>query len=99
VQKLSGMINWLRPYLGLTPSQFQPLIDLLKGDSDLRAPRKLTPQAKRTIALVEQCLQTKHVWRIAPDVAIHVYILIESMVPFAMIAQWNPAWHDPLHVL
>ncbi|NXK43475.1 POK18 protein, partial [Piprites chloris] len=99
VQKLAGTINWLCPYLGLTPSQIQPLIDLLKGDSDLRAPRKLTPQAKQTIALVEQCMETKQVWSNATDVAIHMYILIESMVPFAMIAQWNPAWHDPMHVL
>ncbi|KFP14580.1 hypothetical protein Z169_11651, partial [Egretta garzetta] len=35
VQKLAGMLNWLRPYLGLTNEQMQPLLQLLKGDIDL----------------------------------------------------------------
>ncbi|NWX52875.1 POK18 protein, partial [Steatornis caripensis] len=38
VQKLAGMLNWLRPYLGLTNEQIQPLLQLLKGDTDLLAP-------------------------------------------------------------
>ncbi|NWX49128.1 POK6 protein, partial [Steatornis caripensis] len=38
VQKLAGMLNWLRPYLGLTNEQMQPLLQLLKGDTDLLAP-------------------------------------------------------------
>ncbi|KAJ7395791.1 endogenous retrovirus group K member 18 Pol protein-like protein [Pitangus sulphuratus] len=59
LQKLAGTINWLRPYFGLTTSQIQPLIDLLKGSSDLYAPRSLTPQAKQAIALVEQQMQTE----------------------------------------
>ncbi|NWQ71981.1 POK18 protein, partial [Neopipo cinnamomea] len=87
IQKLASTINWLRPYLGLTTLQIQPLFDLLKGDLDLRAPRNLTPKAKQVITLVEQQIQTKHVWR------------IDNMVPFAMIAQWNPNWVDHLHVL
>ncbi|NXA21769.1 POK6 protein, partial [Ibidorhyncha struthersii] len=37
VQKLAGVINWVRPYLGLT-SELQPLLELLKGDSDIAAP-------------------------------------------------------------
>ena len=27
VQKLAGVINWVRPYLGLTSSKLQPLLD------------------------------------------------------------------------
>ncbi|NXE80776.1 POK25 protein, partial [Cochlearius cochlearius] len=38
VQKLARMLNWLRPYLGLTNEQMQPLLQLLKGDTDLLAP-------------------------------------------------------------
>ncbi|NXS64487.1 POK6 protein, partial [Brachypteracias leptosomus] len=26
VQKLAGIINWVRPYLGLTSSELQPLL-------------------------------------------------------------------------
>ncbi|NXD87857.1 POK7 protein, partial [Halcyon senegalensis] len=38
VQKLVGVITWLRPHLGLTTAQLSPLFDLLKGDSDLKSP-------------------------------------------------------------
>ncbi|NXS11587.1 POK6 protein, partial [Neodrepanis coruscans] len=38
VPKLAGMINWIRPYLGLTSSKLQPLLELLKGDLDIAAP-------------------------------------------------------------
>ncbi|NXK15842.1 POK6 protein, partial [Herpetotheres cachinnans] len=38
VQKLAGVINWVRPYLGLTSSQLQPLMNLLQGDADISAP-------------------------------------------------------------
>ncbi|KFV08363.1 hypothetical protein N340_02797, partial [Tauraco erythrolophus] len=34
-QKLLGIINWLRPYLGLTTAQLSPLFSILKGDPDL----------------------------------------------------------------
>ncbi|NWS17210.1 POK18 protein, partial [Pachyramphus minor] len=99
VQKFAGTINWLRQYLGLTTFQIQPLIDLLRGDTDLTAPRSLTPQVKQTIALVEQAIQLKHVWRIDTNIAFQVFVRIENMILFAMITQWNPKWGDPLHVL
>ncbi|KFO55718.1 hypothetical protein N302_14833, partial [Corvus brachyrhynchos] len=34
-QKLLGVINWLRSYLGLTVKQLSPLFNILKGDPDL----------------------------------------------------------------
>ncbi|KFO57803.1 hypothetical protein N302_07163, partial [Corvus brachyrhynchos] len=34
-QKLLGIINWLRPYLGLTTAQLSPLFNILKGDPEL----------------------------------------------------------------
>ncbi|KFQ27215.1 hypothetical protein N332_00754, partial [Mesitornis unicolor] len=35
VEKLAGVINWVPPYLGLTSSELQPFLELLKGDSDI----------------------------------------------------------------
>ncbi|NWH68079.1 POK7 protein, partial [Geococcyx californianus] len=37
-QKLLGVINWLRPYLGLTAKQLSPLFNTLKGDPGLNSP-------------------------------------------------------------
>ncbi|NXU92456.1 POK18 protein, partial [Xiphorhynchus elegans] len=99
VQKLAGVINWVRPYLGLTSSKLQPLLDLLQGDSDISAPRTLTPEEKQVVSEVEQAIRQKHVWRIDLAVSVQVFILIDNLTPFAMLAQWNSDWQDPLHVL
>ncbi|NXA21743.1 POK7 protein, partial [Ibidorhyncha struthersii] len=99
VQKLAGVINWVRPYLGLTSSELQPLLELLKGDSGIAAPRVLTPEAKQVSEKVEQAITKRHVWRIDLTVSVQVFVLIHEMIPFAMIAQWNLNWQDPLHVL
>ena len=44
-QKLLGDIQWVRPYLGLTNKQLQPLYDILPGDIELNSPRQLTDSA------------------------------------------------------
>ncbi|NXU92323.1 POK18 protein, partial [Xiphorhynchus elegans] len=99
VQKLAGVINWVRPYLGLVSSKLQPLLDLLQGDSDISAPRTLTPEAKQVVSEVEQAIRQKHVWRIDLAVSVQAFILIDNLTSFAMLAQWNSDWQDPLHVL
>ncbi|NXU90221.1 POK8 protein, partial [Xiphorhynchus elegans] len=99
VQKLAGVINWVQPYLGLTSSKLQPLLDPLQGDSDISAPRTLTPEAKQVVSEVEQPIRQKHLWRIDLAVSVQVFILIDNLTPFAMLAQWNSDWQDPLHVL
>ncbi|NXD80567.1 POK6 protein, partial [Halcyon senegalensis] len=38
VQKVAGIINCMRPCLGLPSSKLQPLLELLKGDTDIAAP-------------------------------------------------------------
>lgn len=48
-QKLLGDINWLRPQLGITIGQLQPLFDILRGDSVPSSPRELTLAAKQTL--------------------------------------------------
>lgn len=52
-QRLLGDIQWIRPYLKLPNSQLQPLYDILPGDTDLNSPRKLTPEGKEALKLVE----------------------------------------------
>ncbi|NXK01187.1 POK11 protein, partial [Corythaixoides concolor] len=99
VQKLAGMINWVRPYLGLTSSKLQPLLELLKGDSNISASRVQTPEAKQVIEETEQAIIQKHVWRIDLTVSVQVFVLIDDLIPFAVLAQWNSDWQDPLHVL
>ncbi|NXF09939.1 POK18 protein, partial [Smithornis capensis] len=88
VQKLTGVINWICPYLGITNVQLQPLLELLEGDTDLTAPRQLTKEAKKAIEAIEFALANKFVWRISPDMELQVYIIV-SVMPYAILAQWN----------
>ena len=57
-QKLLGDIQWVRPYLGLTNKQLQPLYDILPGDIELNSPRQLTDSARVALSLVEKGIQT-----------------------------------------
>ena len=57
-QKLLGDIQWVRPYLGLTNKQLQPLYDILLGDIELNSPRQLTDSARIALSLVEKGIQT-----------------------------------------
>ncbi|NXT43035.1 PO113 protein, partial [Pelecanoides urinatrix] len=38
LQKVLGIINWVRPLLDLKNELLAPLFELLKGDTDLNAP-------------------------------------------------------------
>ncbi|NWH68132.1 POK18 protein, partial [Geococcyx californianus] len=99
VQKLAGTINWLRPYLGLTSSQLQPLFQLLAGDANLKAPRQTTAEVQQLIADVERRLHSKFVYRIDLDQEIQLITLFDKQIPYAIIGQWNSEWSDPLHIL
>ncbi|NXY88265.1 POK25 protein, partial [Alcedo cyanopectus] len=98
VQKLTGIINWVHPYSGITNQQLKPLSELLKGVTDILAIRSLTKEDEKTIELVEDSMMQKFVWRNSPEVELQVFILIQEM-PFAMLVQWNSNWPDPLHIL
>ncbi|NXX71967.1 POK19 protein, partial [Spizella passerina] len=39
LQQLLGEINWMRPILRITNDDIPSLLDLLRGDSDIRSPR------------------------------------------------------------
>ncbi|TRZ15138.1 hypothetical protein HGM15179_011998 [Zosterops borbonicus] len=98
-QKLVGVITWLRPYLGLTTGQLSPLFDLLKGDTDLKSPRTLTPEARQVLEEVQRAVSARQVHRIDPSIDVTVFITTPDLHPTAIIGQWSDKWSDPLHVL
>ncbi|NXY82569.1 POK18 protein, partial [Alcedo cyanopectus] len=73
-QKLLGVINWVRPYLGLTTTHLSPLFNILKGDPDLNSPRELTPEARRALQEVQQAISARQVYRVDPSIDITVFI-------------------------
>ncbi|RMC19795.1 hypothetical protein DUI87_03360 [Hirundo rustica rustica] len=98
-QKLVGVITWLRPYLGLTTAQLSPLFELLKGDTDLKSPRELTPEARKAMEEVQQAVSACQVYRIEPSIDVTVFITTPDLHPTGIIGQWNDDWTDPLHIL
>ncbi|NWW69842.1 POK25 protein, partial [Climacteris rufus] len=98
--KLLGIINWLRPYLGLTAMQVSPLFNILKGDPDLNSPRKLTPEEQRALNEVQQqVVSPRPVYRVDPSIDITVFITALDVHPTGIIGKWNKQWADPLHIL
>lgn len=71
-QKLLGIINWMRSYLGLTTPQLAPLFNFLNGDAELTSSRKLTPEAKTAVELVERAITNRQMYLICPKVFITV---------------------------
>ncbi|RMC13405.1 hypothetical protein DUI87_10942 [Hirundo rustica rustica] len=98
-QKLVGVITWLRPYLGLTTAQLSPLFELLKGVTDLKSPRELTPEAQKVLEEVQPAVSARQVYRIEPSIDVTVFITTPDLHPTGIIGQWNDDWTDPLHVL
>ncbi|RMC21829.1 hypothetical protein DUI87_02699 [Hirundo rustica rustica] len=98
-QKLVGVITWLCPYLGLTTAQLSPLFELLKGDTDLKSPRELTPEARKVLEEVQQAVSACQVYRIEPSIDVTVFITTPDLHPTGIIGQWNDDWTDPLHIL
>ncbi|RMB88393.1 hypothetical protein DUI87_35236 [Hirundo rustica rustica] len=80
-QKLVGVITWLRPYLGLTTAQLSPLFELLKGDTDLKSPRELTPEARKVLEEVQQAVLACQVYRIEPSIDVTVFITTPDLHP------------------
>ncbi|NWW24276.1 POK19 protein, partial [Falcunculus frontatus] len=98
-QKLLGVINSVRPYLGLTMAQLSPLFNILKGDPELNSPQKLTPKVRRALQEVQQAVSAHQVYRVDPSIDITVFIATPDLHPTGIIGQWNNQWHDPLHIL
>ncbi|RMC18135.1 hypothetical protein DUI87_05015 [Hirundo rustica rustica] len=98
-QKLVGVITWLCPYLGLTTAQLSSLFELLKGDTDLKSPRELTPEARKVLEEVQQAVSACQVYRIGPSIDVTVFITTPDLHPTGIIGQWNDDWTDPLHIL
>ncbi|RMC18150.1 hypothetical protein DUI87_05031 [Hirundo rustica rustica] len=99
VQKLVGVITWLRPYLGLTTALLSSLFELLKGDTDLKSAREFTPEAQKVLEEVQQDVVALQVYCIEPSTDVTVFINTPDLHPIGIIGQWNDDWTDPLHVL
>ncbi|NWS48812.1 POK11 protein, partial [Probosciger aterrimus] len=99
IQKLLGTINWVLPLLGISNGDLGPLFELLKGDTDLRSPRSLGPEAIESLQKVAMAITSRqaHCW--APELPFYLIILNPTRQPHALIFQWDPQKSDPLLII
>ncbi|NXK95608.1 POK11 protein, partial [Formicarius rufipectus] len=87
LQRLLGAINWVRPILGISTDELHPLFETLKGDPDLASPRFLTPEALRSIRLVEHKLNVIPANRKIPNVPPILVVFLGKTQPFGILCQ------------
>lgn len=99
VQILLGNINWVRTLLSIDNKTLEPLLELLKGDTDLNAPRELTLEAQRALKRVNEALSLRQAHRVIFGVPIELLIINNDFQPVGVIMQWAQKEPDPLKIL
>ncbi|KAJ7412517.1 endogenous retrovirus group K member 11 Pol protein-like [Pitangus sulphuratus] len=85
LQSLLGLINWIRPILGVTTDALQPLFQLLKGEADLTSPRHLTPEALAVLKEINQRLSSCQSKRKFCGLPVIVVVFKGIRQPYAVI--------------
>ncbi|RMC20354.1 hypothetical protein DUI87_01203 [Hirundo rustica rustica] len=89
VQQLCGSLNWVRPWLGLTTEDLDPLFNLLKGGEKLSSPRTLSQEARAALEKVQDCIATRQANRCKSDLPFKFIILGKLPHLHLMIFQWE----------
>ena len=91
-----GDIQWVRPYLGLTNKQLQPLYDILPGATALDSERVFTEEGREALKLVEKAIQIAALKRREVDLPISLCILSSENQPTGALWQGAPLlWIHP----
>ena len=89
-------IQWVRPYLGLTNKQLQPLYDILPGATALDSEKVLTKEGREALKLVEKAIQIAALKRREVDLHISLCILPSENQPTGALLQGAPLlWIHP----
>ncbi|RMC00168.1 hypothetical protein DUI87_22770 [Hirundo rustica rustica] len=89
VQQLCGFLNWVKPWLGLTTEDLDPLYNLLKGGEELSSSRTLTQEARAALEKVQDCMATRQANRCKSDLPFKIIILGKLPHLHGMIFQWE----------
>ncbi|RMB97250.1 hypothetical protein DUI87_26279 [Hirundo rustica rustica] len=78
LQQLLGEINWMRSILGITNDELAPLFNLLKGDSNIKSHRSLTPEAREALEKIAGALQQRQAHRFVTSLPFFLAVLGEK---------------------
>ena len=99
LQQLLGEINWMRPILGITNEDLSSLFNLLRGDSNIKSPRTLTPEAQKALEKVAEIIQQRQAHRYVDSLPFCLAVLGEQTQLYGLIFQWDVSQRDPLLII
>ncbi|KAF4795800.1 endogenous retrovirus group K member 11 Pol protein-like protein [Turdus rufiventris] len=99
LHSLCGSLNWVKPWLGLTDVDLEPLFNLLKGERELVSPRELTPEAKAAIKKVQKALAECQAHRYKPELPFKFIVLGKLPHLHGLIFQWIEGQKDSLLII
>ncbi|RMB89189.1 hypothetical protein DUI87_34451 [Hirundo rustica rustica] len=99
LQQLLGEVNWMRSILGITNDELEPLFNLLKGDSNIKSHRSLTPEAREALEKIAGALQQRQAHRFVTSLPFFLAVLGEKIQLYGLIFQWDSSQKDPLLIL
>lgn len=79
----------MRPILGITNSDIPALLDLLRGDTDIKSPRTLTPEARKELEKVTDAIQKRQAHRFVESLLFELAVLGEKVQFHGLIFQWD----------
>ncbi|RMC21308.1 hypothetical protein DUI87_02169 [Hirundo rustica rustica] len=99
LQQLLGEVNWMRSILGIANDEVAPLFNLLKGDSNIKSHRSLTPEAREALEKIAGALQQRQAHRFVTSLPFFLAVLGEKIQLYGLIFQWDSLQKDPLLIL
>lgn len=99
LHQLFGLINWVRPLLGVTTEDLAPLFNLLKGRDELTSLWTLTKEARTSIKKVQDALSSRQAHRYILDLPFYFTILGKMPHFYGLLLQWDEVQRDPLVIL
>ncbi|NWI72511.1 POK11 protein, partial [Dryoscopus gambensis] len=99
LHSLCGSLNWVRPWLGLTNEDLDPLNDLVKGEKELLSPRELTPEAKAAIQKAQKAMTERQAYRYQPELPFKFIILGKLPHLYGLIFLWIKGEKVPLLII
>lgn len=89
LQQLLGEISWMRPILGITNNDIPSLLDLLRGDNNIKSPRTLTSEAQKELEKVTEIIHQKQAHRFVELLPFQLAVLGEKIRFHGLIFQWD----------
>ncbi|NXK70135.1 PO113 protein, partial [Sylvietta virens] len=98
-QSLCGSLNWVRPWLGLTYEDLDPLNNLLRGETELFSPWELTREPKTAMKKAQKALTKRQSHRYQPELPFKFIVLRKLPHLYGLIFQWVKGQRDPLLII